>query len=261
MKFGMPTLIEFKSIEDAAKLASKAGLSFVELNMNLPYCTIEALHNTDLKRMERQYGVSFTLHADENLFFCDFSHRVAQAHLENMLDAIGFAKENNISLINFHMSRGVYFTLPEGKKYLFEEYQEVYTKRLLHFRNLCEKEAAGEVKLCIENTGIREHFVQNGVDLLLGSPSFALTWDVGHDYSAGCADRQFLMRRKERIFHMHLHDSRGKECHLPLGEGDMDWLTCMKLAAPQRCVIEVKTAAGLKASLPALKQHFPSSFQ
>ena len=36
LQFGMPTLIELDDLEDAMKLCNELGLSFVELNMNLP---------------------------------------------------------------------------------------------------------------------------------------------------------------------------------------------------------------------------------
>ena len=36
MQFGIPTLIEIKSLEACAALCRELGLAFVELNMNLP---------------------------------------------------------------------------------------------------------------------------------------------------------------------------------------------------------------------------------
>ncbi|MCR5064045.1 MAG: hypothetical protein K6A89_12265 [Treponema sp.] len=36
MQFGMPTLIENKSLKENIELCSRLGLNFIELNMNLP---------------------------------------------------------------------------------------------------------------------------------------------------------------------------------------------------------------------------------
>lgn len=256
MDIGIPTLIETISIEEAAKLAHSLGFSFVELNMNLPYCGIEALQNTNLQRLSETYHVYFTIHADENLFFCDFSNRIAQAHLDNMLETIDFSQAHHIPLINFHMSKGVYFTLPERKVYLFEKYRETYVKRILSFRSACDNAAKGsDMMLCIENTGINLPFVLEGVDLLLQSPVFSLTWDIGHDYSANKADSPFLLPRKDRIRHMHFHDAKGTDCHLPPGFGHLPLASIMCSVSPERMVLEVKTIQGIHQSLPWLKEH------
>lgn len=115
MIFGMPSLACFRSIEENLAFASQLGLDFVELNMNLPFCTVQALQEENLRALCEKYGVFLTLHADENLFFCDFNHLVADAHLQTMLDTISLCRENDIPLINFHMSEGVHFSLP-GRK-------------------------------------------------------------------------------------------------------------------------------------------------
>lgn len=261
MNFGMPTLVSFSSIEETAAFAAKEGLHFVELNMNLPYCSMAALSETDLQKIAHKYHLFFTLHADENAFFCDFNDRVSQEHLETMLDSIRLALKNHIPVINFHMSRGVYFTLPDQKVYLFEKYRDVYWKKLKIFREKCEELAEDKVRLCIENTGIKEEFIHQSVDYLLQSPSFSLTWDIGHDYTADHADTPFLINRMDRIRHIHLHDSKGKSCHLPLGQGECDWLKVVQsVVKAENIVLEVKTPEGIQQSMPCLKQHFPGSF-
>ena len=255
MDLGIPTMVEMKSIEEAAAFASSLGFSFVELNMNLPWCTLENLQKTDFGSLTSRHNIYFTIHADENLFFCDFSERVAKAHTQNMLDAIDLARNNGMPLINFHMSRGVYFTLPEERVYLFDQYRDVYIDKLLRFREECAASAKNDVMLCIENTGIREDFVWQGIDLLLDSPAFALTWDLGHDYSAGLCDTPRLMPLKEHILHIHLHDAEGKDCHLPLGNGKMDIGSMLSCVLPKRMVLEVKTLNGIRQSVPWLKAH------
>lgn len=252
MDFGIPTLIEHQSIRDSACHAHELGFQFVELNMNLPWASVKAMEQADLKKLSEEYQVYFTIHADENLFFCDFSDRVARAHLDNMLEAIDFAKENAIPLINFHMSPGVYFSLPGRKVFLFDQYAEEYMEKIIRFREACTAAADGKVMLCIENTGLSQDFVHQGVDALLLSPAFSLTWDVGHDYCADSCDKPFLLERKERIRHMHLHDAVGKDCHLPLGSGEMEPEWYLLAAKPERIVVEVKTKAGLDTSLPWL---------
>lgn len=40
MKFGIPAMIEYNPIEENIKLAKSLGLSFIELNLDLPYCSL-----------------------------------------------------------------------------------------------------------------------------------------------------------------------------------------------------------------------------
>ncbi|MBE5787833.1 MAG: sugar phosphate isomerase/epimerase [Clostridiales bacterium] len=252
MIFGMPTLIECQSIEENAALARRLGLQFIELNMNLPYCTLGALKKADLQKIGQEFGIHFTLHADENLFFCDFNERVASAHLETMLDTIVFCKSLHIPLINFHMSPGVYFTLPNGKQYLFDIYSDHYMHCIHRFRDACEKAAGDSVALCIENTGHDLPFLQKGMEALLSSPAFHLTWDIGHDYSAGNADRPFIMEHLHRLRHMHIHGAAGKKNHLSLKGSKLNWKECLETGRPERAVIEVKTAQFLAESVSIL---------
>ena len=56
-----------------------------------------------------------------------------------MLFTIEIAKELNIPILNMHMDKGVYFTLPNEKIYLFEKYKDIYLNNLIKFRNLCEE--------------------------------------------------------------------------------------------------------------------------
>ena len=59
MKYGMPSLIEFNSIEENVLFAKKNNLSFIELNMDLPYC--QNIFNLS------KYNIDFTMHLSEEL--------------------------------------------------------------------------------------------------------------------------------------------------------------------------------------------------
>ena len=47
IQFGMPTLIENKTLEDNINLCSSLGLNFIELNMNFPEYQVDLLEETD----------------------------------------------------------------------------------------------------------------------------------------------------------------------------------------------------------------------
>ena len=113
------------------------------------------------------------------------------------------------------------------------------------------------MRICIENTNGFLPFQQEAVDLLLESPVFALTWDIGH--SAGCEDGMddaaFILARKDKLKHFHIHDAVGRKCHLALGTGETDIQAMLRLAEDcgARCVLETKTAQALRESVEWLK--------
>ncbi len=256
MDFGMPTLIELRSLEDCAKLCRELGLQFVELNMNLPRYQTDRIDLETFRRIRERYGVYFTLHLDENLNPCDFNPRIARAYRQTAEDAAALARSLDMPVLNMHLSRGVYFTLPERKVFLFDAYRERYLSDMRIFRDRCQEAVRGaDVKICIENSGGFADFQLEALDLLLESPAFALTFDIGHNHAIGGADEPHILKRRNRLAHFHLHDAQGKKNHLPLGTGEVDVDRYLALAGAHRCriVLETKTVEGLRQSVAFLQ--------
>jgi len=257
MQFGMPTLIEIKSLDECAALCLSFGLSFIEINMNLP--EFQVLETARFDEIAQKHGVYYTIHLDENLNPCDFNERVAAAYIETVLRTIGMAKCLHIPVLNMHVNPGVYFTLPDRKVFLYDEYEAEYLRKTAEFRNACAEAVGGaDIKICIENCGgyARFPFIRKGIALLLESPVFALTFDTGHNAAAEYGDEPTIMEYTDRLRHMHLHDARGRSNHLMLGEGGVDLTKYLKLAEAYDCrvVIEVKTIEGLKRSVEWLRR-------
>lgn len=186
MQFGMPMLIEIRSIEETAALCRELGLKFIELNMNLP-----------------EYH---SIHLDENLNPCDFNERVSAAYTETVMQTIAVAKRLNVLILKVHLTSGVYFTLPEKKAFLFEEYTDDYLKRLTAFRDVCTA-AIGNANIEIR---VASSFAKKGLTLLLESPAFGLTFDVGHNAAADYSDEPTIMENADRLMHFHIHDAKGR---------------------------------------------------
>lgn len=252
MDFGMPTLIELRSLEDCAKLCRELGLQFVELNMNLPQYQTERIDAGRLRKVGEEYGIYFTIHLDENLNPADFNPRIAQAYRQTAEDAIALAGELGAPVLNMHLSSGIHFKLPGRRVELFSVYQEEYLESMRRFRDRCEAAVGpADIKICVENTDGYRDFQLRALDLFLESPVFALTYDIGHNHGAGGGDEAEILRRRERLIHFHLHDAKGAWCHLPFGEGELDILRYLRLAESRngRAVLEVKTAEGLRQSV------------
>ena len=150
--------------------------------------------------------------------------------------------------MNMHLSRGVYFTLPDRKVYLFSEYREQYLKNIFNFRIMCE-DAIGDsnIMICVENCEGFLDFQKYAIAILLESPVFGLTFDIGHNHVCGGLDEPYIIENKEHLDHMHMHDALGKKDHLALGTGELDLNRYLTLASEQNCrvVLETKTIDGL----------------
>ena len=184
MKFGMPTLVECKDIFDCVRLATQLKLSFVEINMSFPQYQAHNLSADELVTLTRESGVGYTIHADEQLNPFDFNPSVSECYFGVMRDTIELAKKIGASVINMHLLKGVYVTLPGRVILLSDVYREEYIARVREFISMCE-DAVGDsgVVIAIENVDSNP-FTESQIDaleLFMQSPVFGLTFDVGHD--------------------------------------------------------------------------------
>ena len=270
MQFGMPTLIENRTLQDNVNLCKSLNLQFIELNMNFPEYQVDKLEQIDdLIRIAEDAEIYYTIHLDENLNIADFNPLVTEAYLETVRRSIEVAKKllplrNHYGdpgqplTLNMHMNHGIFITLPDRKVQMYDRDFDTYMKSFASFRTLCEKWIAdSDIKIVVENTdGFRE-YEKKAIDHLLESPAFGLTWDIGHSKATGEKDVPYITEHEERLIHFHIHD--GSEIppknHLALGDGEIDLASRLELAKRRnaRCVLETKTIEALKTSVEWLK--------
>ena len=260
LSFGMPTLTELKSTEESAVLCRELGLDFIELNMSFPQYQPETMDVEKLKAIKERCGIYYTIHIDEALDPCSVNKNIAEVYTQTMLKTVDIAKALDIKILNMHRLRGIYVTLPDRRTYVYAENEELYLESMKKFRDRVDEAIADSgIKVCIENIddGWNVPFMLHAVDLLLESPVFALTFDIGHDHAADNMDRPEIMKRAERLSHMHMHDALGKKVHLALGDGEMNLPEYLKLAEKHGCrvLVETKTVEALKKSVKWLKAH------
>lgn len=271
MQFGMPTLVENRTLEENIALCKRSGLSFIELNMNFPEYQLNQLERVNaLLEAANSAGIYYTIHLNENLDIANFNQLVSSAYLETVQRTIDVAKKlislrdryGDVSqplVLNMHMNHGIYITLPDQKIQMYERNFDTYKSSYLLFRKLCEKWiGSADIVISIENTDLFRDYEKKVIEQLLQSPAFCLTWDIGHSKAAGERDRSFLETHQPKLCHFHIHD--GTEAppknHLALGDGEIDLEKRLQLAKKcnARCVLETKTAAALEKSVHWLKQ-------
>lgn len=251
--FGMPTLIELKTLEETAALCHRLGLRFVELNMSFPQYQPERIDITALRALKEKYGIFYTVHMDESLDPCSVNPGIAKVYTETALKTVELAKALEIPTLNMHLLRGIYVTLPDRRTYVYAENEALYLDALRRFRDsMTEAIGAAPLRFCVENTdGYDLPFLRHGIDALLESPAFMLTFDIGHDHAISSIDEPFIMQRGERLIHMHMHDAVGTKVHQALGDGEMDISRFLALAQLHKCrvVLETKTVDALERSV------------
>ena len=262
MHYGMPTLLEFETLEENIALAKELGLQFVEINCNVPEFQVDRLNAKHLNQLSKESGIYFTFHLDEFLSVTDPNTKISEAYIQSVVDSIEFAKTANIPNLTMHFLNGVLFTLPTKKVYVYEKYRAEYHERLMYFRNRIEQAIQdAPIKLCIENVAGFVPHMQEAIDLLLESSAFGLTYDCGHNHRYEKVDDAFMKAHRNRINHAHLHDTMGKNDHLPFGEGEIDIMSEINFIKRNdpRIVIEIKTSEALRKAVPVLRQMLNSN--
>ncbi len=277
MQFGMPTLIENRTLAENIRLCRELHLQFIELNMNFPEYQIDKLEQGDsFCRAAEEAGIYYTIHLDENLNIADFNPLVAGAYLETVRSAVEVAKgwiplrdrfgiKSQPLVINMHMHHGIHITLPDEKVQMYDRDFDTYLDSFIKFRALCENWIGNwDIVISIENTDGFHGYEKKAIEYLLESPKFGLTWDIGHSKAIGETDVPFIMEHADKLRHFHIHDGtagnsqRPGRNHLALGDGEIDLAKRLSAADAQnaRCVLETKTIAALEKSV-----EFLSSFE
>ena len=259
IRLGMPVLIELADLDEQVTACQKLGLDFIELNLDCPLYLPDRIAPVRLRAVTAQTGITFTVHLPENMDLGTFHTPIREGYRQLCRMLIEWASKAGISLVNMHLNPGVYFTLPTHQVWLYERHLDEYREHLhASFRPLFQHARECGIVLAIENTGIYRlpHMASVLHELLaIGEGSLRLTWDVGHDASAGYTDRPFLLDHRDSLAHMHLHDALGKRNHLPLWDGDapIDEMLSLAQALGISVLVETKSFAGLQLSVERLK--------
>jgi len=256
---GMPALVEYTSLNQLLELCMKLKLSFIELNMNLPYNFIQKLPPNELKKITRDTNIKFTMHMPDEADIGSFYESVRAGYVQLFSDTIEWAKEAGVQLLNMHIIEGSKMTLPDKKIYIYDKYSEEFTNNFIKsIKTLSNKAQKNNIILAIENSSnFGNKYIQDVLDIALTYPKIKLTWDTGHDAVSNFKDQIYLMENKEYITHMHLHDAKGSHDHQVLFEGELNIKELLNFAQSVniKTLIEVKTEEALIKSINNLNKN------
>lgn len=240
MKYGMPALVEFKSIKENVQFAKENNFSFIELNMNIPYCF-------ELKKNELQkYDFDFTMHLTEEFNIGELNNSLRKKYLKEIKKQIKLGISNNIKRYTIHLNAGTYFTLPTGKIFINNIYIKKYKANIKKSLDILNKIAKKyNIYINFENTNIFD-FTKVAIDLINKYDYLGFTLDIGHNEKD---ESKALNLFKNKIRHIHMHDYNGKSDHLTINTGNIDFTKYKEYMNNNYVLIEVKESNELIKSL------------
>ena len=251
MTYGIPTLMEFDDISVLSRFCSENGYAFVEMNMTFPWFQPGAVDADRLRALAERDGIQWTIHLHDRVDPFEFSPEMRQAYLENVRFALSLGRALGMPRLNMHLMPGTYSAVNGKKVYLYGQCRERYLDHVRAFRDLVDQALRGtDTVFCIENTSGFLDFQREAIEILLGSPVFGLTFDIGHSFKSGGQDETYILTHRDRLRHFHLHDCSMKSNHLGFGMGGLDIPRYAALAAELDCtaVAEVKESGELTRS-------------
>lgn len=254
-KIGMPTLMEYSTVKENLELAKTLGLDFLELNINMLYCTPDEDFRNMLLQYKKEYNMDFTMHYYDTVDVGSTS-RYYRNYLYTAFSEIGKYLENIVKKIVIHLEPGAYMTIRSKKQYVYAE-DVTYVKRTLNtFETIRDVLSTFGIEVVIENVPI--HPFMEGIYQALHNNGFNFCYDIGHNiiYHDGLFEI-FRQKYDLSVKHMHMHNVIGKHDHQELGTGDLDIPSYINYAIENDIdiVIEVKDKENLIKSVEYLQNY------
>lgn len=216
MRFGMPILVEFHSLEENIELCKKLDLDFIELNLDIPYCFPD---NIDTKLLKNN---NFTIHLSEKIDVGELNNYLREFYLSEIERIVSFGTKYNIVKYNLHLDPGIHFSLPDKKVFIYQEYLTDYLKA---YKDSCIKLSNIAYKynatILFENVKI-ETYILKAIKIISNFDSLFFTLDLGHNIRYGNKAKDEFLKYENKIKHIHLHDFDGSKDHQELFTGLLD---------------------------------------
>lgn len=255
IKIGMPTLMEFDTVYDNILIAKELGLDFVELNINMQYCTPTEDLRKELLQYKKQFDIGFTMHYYDTVDISSTS-RYYRNYLYTEFSEIGKYLEGIVDKIVIHLEPGAFMTIHSTKKYVYAS-DDMYVSRTLNtLKTIREILHTFGIKIVCENVPI--HPFMEDLYKTLNENGFMFCFDIGHNviYNDYLYDS---FRKKYNLFisHMHMHNVYEKKDHQELSKGELDIRNYIEFAKENNIdiVIEVKDLENLRDSVKFLQKY------
>jgi len=253
-----------KSVREAIDLASRYGLSSVQIEAAMPQFFPERYDcaaREEIARHAEDKSVTLKIHAPGEDFSLQTLHSsVQRAVLARLKEVIRFACDLDAKLVTVHSGVVPVFTVPgKGRVPVDLLYPRLCSQRLkaalLELADYCE----GRILLCVENSPLSASLMKILPEMLEDGEAF-LAWDLARMYRAdGSPDAEvegFFLKYLDKVRECHLHDRTGEHGHMIIGEGFVDFKRYLSLLSNHdlEYTIEVRPIENALKSLEALRK-------
>ena len=213
MKVGFPNNPR-KELKKEIKWIGDHGFHFIDLFLEPDQGEPERIDNREIKEQLDYYGLDRIGHTAWYLPFGSPFQELRACAVEIMKRYLDAFVEIGCRKVTVHTNwPPSLFSEEEGVKFQTESLQSI-----LSFA----KEAGVRILLEPLNT-VHDHALN--IDSLLAlNEGLYFHADIGHLNLFGREPVEYLLRYKDKLEHVHLHDNNGyDDLHLPMGAGNIDW--------------------------------------
>jgi|SRR5690554_2255361 len=255
IKYGMPTLIEYNSIEDNILLCKNLSLDFIEINMTMPYCYLENNSISKLNKLKDKYNIEYVMYFPQEIDFGTNYPEIQKANLSLFKRYLEFGTKIGIEKINIHLSSGPNISLPNQTIWIYEQENKQYIMRLKNeVEKLVKTAYPYQIQVCVENP-ISSRFTKLVFFQLKDIEGLSFTYNVGSDAQGNFLLEPFFQQYSDKVKLMHLHDYDKENTNQVLFRGIINLYEKIEYAKKNdlSVVIKVKTVESLKRSVYNLK--------
>ncbi|HOP09902.1 MAG TPA: TIM barrel protein [Oscillospiraceae bacterium] len=216
-----------KDYIDGIDAAKANGFDFVQFDLGVPEFFLDRLTPDDLTRIrehaeEKEIDITFHSPGDNVSLFCDYP-LIRQGILDQFKRLLEKADMLNARHMTFHTGDYPRFRKAGERS---DESHTVYYEAVLYENLKMLIEAAGDVLVCVENTGLNAVSRSAVRKLINDTGKLFLTLDTAKMYKNGTLIQDdYLFFEKHELFlrEMHIHDINQNGSHEFVGSGTVDF--------------------------------------
>ena len=255
IKYGIPTLIEYNSLEENIKLCKELNLNLVEINLTMPYCYPENNDINKLNELRRINNIEFIMNFPQEIDFGTPYQEIQKANLSLFKRYLEYGTEIGVNKINLQLFTGPVITLPNQIIPIYErEYHQYIIRLKKAFEQIARIAYPYQIQVCVENTFssrlMKLIFLQ-----LKDIDNLFFTYNVGNDAKGNYLLESFFYQYSDKVGLIHLHDYDKENVNQILFRGIINLYDKIEFAKKNNIniIIDIRTAEALKTSVYHLK--------
>ena len=230
MKVGVASDIYWSSNFDLIKtishLANELKFEHIEILCEHPFFENWSTFRADklkkeLKNLINTLSIEVYLHAPyHDLNIASWNPSMAEEAVRQTIECVETADYLGSEIVVLHPG-----FLPSRK---FGK-EETLEKMIRNFKEITQVAEDLGIKLCLENLAMQDRAFgvshKGLVDIVekVSSENFGITLDVAHANTTGISITSFVKETRRYIYHLHVSDNQGKNSHLPVGLGNINF--------------------------------------